>query len=356
MINIVGLNQEQLKGFTNSEAFQKFSFAPISELREISHIHNPRTKPNDILLFLAYQNNELTGYLGILPDDVINKNQDKIHFGWLSTILVSEKFRGKQIAQKLLYAAAEAYDNHLMITEFTESAARLYNKIGLFEDLTSKKAIRYYFKSNLAELLPSKKEIYEKNKIWLKRFDNLINVFIPYLSNGKNQLYKISKSIDKDLEKFISKQKKNPIARSSEEFQWMLKYPWLSKEKEQVNYLFSSHSKDYEMFWVSVYQNQEIVSAMLCSVRNSHLKVLYYFGNSNQISDVLPKIIKKYKVKMMTIYDDQLNSSINKNKCPKALYKRPIERKYMIHKDFREKLGNDFDFKFTDGDGDFSFT
>ena len=59
---------------------------------------------------------------------------------------------------------------------------------------------------------------------------------------------------------------------------------------------------------------------------------------------------------MMTIFDNELNYSIRKNKSPKALYKRPLERKYLIHKDFNKKLGGNFDFNFTDGDGDFSFT
>jgi len=356
VINIVGLNKQQLKGFTTSEDFQKFPFAPTSSFREISHIHNPRAGENDILLFLAYDDDELAGYFGILPDDLTLANGEKIHFGWLSTLFVSENFRGMNIAPQLLFAAEKAYSKNLIVTEFTPSAERLYRKIGMFEDLLTKKAIRYYFKSNLAELLPSKKEIYEKNKRWLKRFDNLVNIFIPYLGKNKNHLYKISKSTDQNLEKFISRQQKNPIGRSAQEFQWMLDFPWLSTEKEQPNYLFSSFSKTYDMFWVSVYQNQEIAAAMLCSVRNGHLKVLYYFGNLNLIAEILPKIIRKYKVKMMTIYDDALNSAIAKNKTPKALYKRPLERKYMIHKAFRKKMGKDFDFNFTDGDGDFSFT
>ncbi|OAH76707.1 hypothetical protein AXA65_00025 [Chryseobacterium sp. FP211-J200] len=356
VINIVGLNKEQLKGFTSSEDFQKFPFAPISELREVSHIKNPRANPEDILLFLAYSGNDLAGYLGILPDDITARNGEKFHFGWLSTLSVSEKFRGKQIAQKLLYAAEDSYDKSLMITEFTASAEGLYNKLGFFDYLDPKKAVRYYFKSNLAELLPTKKPFFEDNKKWLKRLDHFINIFIPYLSNGKNHLYKITKTFDKDLEKFINQQKTNPIGRSSSEFRWILDSPWLSREREQPNYLFSSFSKDYEMFWVSVYQQQEIVATMLCSVRNTHLKVLYYFGNENLISDILPKIIKKYKVKMMTIFDDKLNDSIDKNKSPCAIYKRQLVRKYLIHKDLKERIGENFNYDFKDGDGDFSFT
>lgn len=89
---------------------------------------------------------------------------------------------------------------------------------------------------------------------------------------------------------------------------------------------------------------------MLCSVRNGNLKVLYYFGNVEFVAGILPKIIKKYKIKMMTIYDDKLNSMIQKSKTPKSIYKRPLKRDYLTHKDFKEKLGKDFKFNFTDGD------
>lgn len=356
MVKIVGLNKQQLNGFTRSESFQKFSFSPISELREVSHLQNPRAKPDDVLLFLAYDDEILAGYLGILPDDVTADNGEKFHFGWLSTLFVSENHRGKQIAQKLLFEAEQKYDKKLMITEFTPSAEGLYNKIGFFDYLKPKKAIRYYFKSNLAELLPSKKPVFENNKVWLKRLDTFVNYFIPYLSRKKNHLYKITTSIDAKLAKFIDCQKKNPVGRSISEFQWITDFPWLSKEREQENYIFSSYSQDYEIFWVSVYQNQEIACTMLCSVRNAHLKVLYYFGNSDFISEILPKIINKYKVKMMTVYDDKLNHSIQKNKSPKAIYTRVLERKYLIHKDLKAKIGDQFDFDFKDGDGDFSFT
>ncbi|MCG2792106.1 MAG: GNAT family N-acetyltransferase [Weeksellaceae bacterium] len=356
MINIVGLNKLQLKGFTACEHFQKLAFAPISAFREISQTHNPRANDDDVLLFLAYNADQLAGYFGILPDELTLPDGEKIHFGWLSTLFVSEDFRGLKIAPQLLLAAEKAYSQNLMVTEFTPSAERLYRKSAMFEDFAIKNGVRYYFQSNLAQILPSKREIFAKNKKILKHTDNLVNTFIPYFSPGKNHLYKISKSIDKNLDHFIAKEKKNPIGRSSEEFRWMLDFPWLSTEKEQPDYLFSSYSKDYDMFWVSVYQHQEIVSAMLCSARDGHLKVLYYFGNIGLNVEILPKIIKKYKIKMMTIFDGQINSAIQKNKIPKALYKRPMRRKYMIHSGFREKLGENFDFKFMDGDGDFSFT
>lgn len=357
MIDIIQLNKQQLEGFTTSEAFKTFDFAPISELREKSHIRNPRAQDNDTLLFLAYEDGQLAGYLGMLPDDITNKAGDLLHFGWLTTLFVSEKHRGKQIAQKLLYAAEEAYKGNLMITEFTESAGRLYYKIGLFQDFGAKKAVRYYFKSNLAELLPGKKKIFNDNKDLLKIIDKSLNIFIPYFSKGKNHMYKISQEWTQELENFITNQEKNSISRSAQDFKWIINYPWLSTEKEQANYLFSSFSQDYKMFWVNIYRNEKIVAAILCSTRNAHLKVLYYFGEQSDISaSLLPTIIREYKSKMLTIYDDQLNYVIKKHNYLKPLYSKSLLRKYLIHKSFKEKLGQDFVFDFKDGDGDFCFT
>lgn len=357
VIEIVGLNKKQLKGFTTSEAFKKFEFAPISELREISHIANPRATGDDILLFLAYEGEELTGYLGILPDDIAKPNGEVFHFGWFSTLYVSEKHRGKQIAQKLLYAAEAAYNGRMMITEFTDSAHGLYKKIGLFDDLQPKQAVRYYFKSNLAEILPAKKEVFNRNKKWILRFDKLINPVIPYLSKSSKLSYSIAYNWDDELKNLIDKQTKNPLHRSSKEFEWILKHPWLSTQKEQPNYLFSSYSTSYQMFWVKLYENGILTTCFLCSIRNSHLKVLYYFTDDiSKVAISLPAIIKNYKVKMMTIYDDQLNEELAKGQSVKALYKRYFKRNYLITKTLKQELGADFHYEFADGDGDFSFT
>lgn len=357
MIQITQLNKKQLDGFTKSDDFKTFDFAPISELREKSQINNPRAKDTDTLLFLAYEDGQLAGYLGMLPDDIANKAGELFHFGWLSTLFVSEKYRGKQIAQKLLYAAEEAYNGNLMITEFTESAGRLYYKIGIFQDFGEKKAVRYYFKSNLAELLPGKKEFFSNKTKLLKIVDNTANLFIPYLSKEHQYTYKKFNHWNEELSNFINKQAKNSIARDSQDFKWMIDYPWLSTEKEQANYLFSSFSSDYKMFWVAIYDNQKITACLLCSIRKSHLKILYYFGEeSKTIALSLPKIIKEYKIKMLTIYDDQLNIEIQEHRILKPLHSKPLLRKYLTHNAFKDKLGQDFVFDFKDGDGDFSFT
>jgi len=85
MIQIRQLNKAQLLTFIYSEEYKNLTFIPITKHRAISHIHNPRADDDDIILFLAYENEELVGYLGVLADKIYYQNSP-IKCGWLSCL------------------------------------------------------------------------------------------------------------------------------------------------------------------------------------------------------------------------------------------------------------------------------
>ena len=89
MIEIRLLNKQLLSEFINSREYQKLKHLPISKHRAISHIKNPRANDTDILLLLAFQNKQLVGYLGVLPEQIINNNKVE-KWGWLSCLWIDE--------------------------------------------------------------------------------------------------------------------------------------------------------------------------------------------------------------------------------------------------------------------------
>ncbi|MWK60467.1 GNAT family N-acetyltransferase, partial [Pseudomonas otitidis] len=99
---------------------------------------------------------QLAGYLGTLPDFFMIDGK-KQKFAWLSTLYVSEKFRGKKIAQKLLEKAFESYGNNIAITEFTKEAENLYNKTKQFDYIPPKTGKRYYFRTDFQTMVSEKK-------------------------------------------------------------------------------------------------------------------------------------------------------------------------------------------------------
>ncbi len=176
MIKLEFLNKKKLKDFVESKEYKTLPTLPISYHRAISHINNPRAHDNDILLIIAYENNQMLGYLGILPDDIYVHNT-KFHFGWLSCIWVSPLARGKGIAKKLVIAAYESYQQHLMITNFTYEAGTLYNKLNIFTDLIPLRGIRYYRKMCLANILPNRFPKTKYLKPIFTIFDKCFNFF-----------------------------------------------------------------------------------------------------------------------------------------------------------------------------------
>src|SRR5688572_14514979 len=130
-----------LAEFIRSEEYEKMPVVPISRHRAISQIRNPRVSETDVILVLAYVNGKMAGYLGVLADYIFLNNQ-KEKAGWLSCIWVDAEMRGQGIAGKLLNCALERWDNRILATEFTDTAKKIYDRSGQFQDLKVSEGIR----------------------------------------------------------------------------------------------------------------------------------------------------------------------------------------------------------------------
>ncbi len=355
MIEIKTLNKKELEDFITSKKYESYDFLPISRHRALSQIKNPDASEHDILLILAFENDRLAGYLGCVPDFLKTENQ-KIKYAWLSTIFVSEKFRGKKIAQQLLQKAFDSYQGQIALTEFTREAESLYNKTGQFQYIIPKKGKRYYFKFDLANLLPAKNAKYKKYKGLFSFIDHISNSCISLFNKTQskpNFRYGILDKVDKESKHFLQN---FPSHRYGEEINWILENPWiLEKKDEDRRYQFSSFSEEFRYCWIKIYNDEHsIESCGLLLLRNGHLKIPYLFTNGKHRNFVifLRFFIHKYNVKMLTSYQSSLNHEIETANILKFIYKRDFERRYMFHKNLIAILPKDFNPNFQDGDGD----
>ncbi|MES2587748.1 MAG: GNAT family N-acetyltransferase [Bacteroidota bacterium] len=367
MIEIKHLNKNDLLDFIKSEEFSTLNFIPISKNRAISHCENPRLNQNDVLLFLAYEDKNLVGYLGALPDQIfINDSFQKCT--WLSCLWIDPQQRGKKIAQKLLDSCFQVWENRILVTEFTDSAKYLYDKSGIFNSLSEKRGVRLYFRSDLEKLLPPKKEFFNKIKPLLKVSDNFFNLFIDFknsfVRNKLNSTLKIVRvsEIDDELIDFIkSKQEKQLFKRGKEELNWILKFPWIvssPQTSESKKYHFSSVDKSFEFIALKLYnKTNELRAFVMFSKRNQSLKLPYcYFENENlpDIMDVINYYIQELKVSTFTCFNYEIAIFLNENKT-KAFHKKEIKRNYIISKVFGETVLEQ-KFEIQDGDADACFT
>lgn len=366
MIRIQQFNKYQLDEFIRSTEFDQMENIPISTHRAVSHINNPRAKNDDVLLFVAYDENEMVGYLGALPDRLwINKQFE--HCAWLSCIWVSPQHRGKKIAFQLVQDCFKAWNNRILITEYTLPAKKLYLKTGDFSGLKKLEGLRLYVRSEFSRILPPKKKIYKQLRPLIKVTDTLFNLvgdlrFLLYSTQLPNIQLEFIEEIDEEIQLFIQKKQHNQLfKRSANELNWIIQYPWVlslpnKNEAERERYHFSSSDRFFEFVPLKVRNSSGgLIGFLLFSRRNKHLRLPYcYFEDTEVIMKVIEHLLIKWKVSTFTVYHEALRMAL-KNSKTIAIAKKKIERGYMISNQFDLELLKE-GFEIQDGDADCSFT
>ncbi|MEN4759973.1 GNAT family N-acetyltransferase [Chryseobacterium sp. C39-AII1] len=359
MIHLKTLNKKQLAEFISSGDFKKYDFLPIVEHRAKSHLENPKADEDQTLLILAFDDDELAGYLGCFPDNFIIEGK-KFNYAWLSTLFISNKFRGKRIAQSLLNRAFEEYNGEIAITEFTKEAESLYNKIGLFQYIQPKNGKRYYFQTDFANIIPTKKPNTQSLKPVFSIADSVTNSLISVKNcfiKKPDFRFEVINKIDAESSVFLAQFESN---RNAYEINWLIENPWVLEGKiKDEKYLFSSYSKEFKYFWIKIYDNNnQLITCSLLLLRDGHLKIPYLFSKTGleKFIDFLSYFIVKNKVITLTNYQNDLNQTIELVKNFPKIHERIIERRYMLHKELIQKLPENFNPHFQDGDGDCAMT
>ena len=367
MIRYEYLNQAGLTEFLSTDEYRHMPYLPISRHRAESHLHNPRLDADDILLILAYENDDMLGYLGILPDHIYPSGQ-QLQYGCLSCLWITPAGRGKGLGSILLKKGVEAWGGLAMLSDYVPRTAKIYQRAGVFNPPIQKTGIRLYIRMDMAYILPPKKKIFLKMKPLLKLGDRLSNLFldIRFVATPKlnpNISIEYIDQIDDECVNFISPFLKHQlIRRGREELNWMLDYPWVlsgrNPDQESRRYYFSSVDASFRYHCVKVRQKEgPMIGFLMFMERNKHLKLPYaYFQNENidLIVKVIEHLIQVWRVNTFTTFSPNLVEYWTTHKAI-GLYKKTVERNYILSNGLAQKLSNE-DFDIMDGDLDDGFT
>jgi len=387
----------ELEQLINLERFYNFKNIPISLHRAKSHFHNPRADKNDIIMIIAFKNNEIVGYMGILPDflfiESLTKHRDsslrgtkqsiqtltdsftnnsniieKLKFGWFSCFWVDETMRGEGLGTQLVEKALSEWSGNILITEFAPLSKKLYLKTNSFNNSTFLNGIRLYNRFDLQHILPPKKRIFHKIKSLLSITDNVLNfVFdIRFLFINKNssslKLERISK-FDSEIENFINSNNNTQLfKRETVDFNWIIKYPWIiqSDKIDSLNkrYYFSAVAKSFENFCCKLRnKNNEVVAFLFFTKRENTLKLPYCIYKSKYLHEIILVILQQIielKISTFTTYNNEISDQLLKQKT-NSLFKKKMIREYLISNNLKEYFDSN-NFVIQDGDGDCVFT
>ena len=357
--------KKDITEYIQNTTFWNQSFLSITKHRLYSHYMNPNCDDDDIVLLLAYLDNELVGYMGVFIDVIkIKGNNQKI--GWLSTWWVHPKTKGTGIGRKILKTMYDSLDGKIGVSQFTPSAKRVYAKSGYFNVLKENKGYKFVFRSNLSIVLPLLNDKMRKVKPFFKLMDDVINIPVAVknsfhmfiLKKNINNVYiEYLNNIDNELKSFIQDQSVNHLSQKSLKFfEWLKAYHWVQESPliklcDKKRYQFSMGSEKFNIYFVKITKNNMLIGFLVIQRKDHLMKILfvYYLDRYN---DTLAKLILlhafKLKIKELVCYDEKINNIIKSSST--YLYRRPKIKESIISKVFEEDNYDLYELNFGDGD------
>ena len=362
-------NVSELEGLVKSGFFDKYQIIPITSHRAAGQILNPRAEKSDIILIVAFDEDIISGYIGILPDKIFSGGKE-IKAGWISCWW-TDKEKGKMVALELFQNAMEAWSNRIIITDMIPMTRFIVERTGEFFFPKTYEGIRGFARFNMASVLPARSAFFRNIRFVLKPADFFCNIIFDILLKGKLKVIKEefkrlnveveeTGEIDLASEEIIKICNQGElIRRGSKELSWIKNHPWVSDSEEAKNegykYFFSSYCKAFEIKFIRIKINNDLKGFLMISIRDGHFRIPYaYFmeKESNVIMKVLCQLLITRNSSMLSTFHPYLVQQIKNNKSP-FFYKRKIFKDLAVSNVFR-----DIEIKglLQDGDGDCAFT
>jgi hypothetical protein len=354
-----------IQDFNSTEEFKKWSIIPITSRRAISQSLNPRGHPDDIILIIAFDdNNEIAGYIGALPDrlSLVQGKRVAWNSGWWI-----DPVRGRDAVMQLFYRFLDRWNRNVLFADLTPLTYKITCKTGFFKGKV-RSGLRIYMRMPLADILPPKSRIFKAFKGLLTVIDYVFNLLWQLRLNIWVNCHQMDEKIkcefvtgwDPSISDIIRRESAMELIRRGEvEFDWIRDYPWIIQGKRDENakrYHFSSHSARFEHHRIKVSEGNQVVAFMIITLHNNHLKVPYLYyqkRNLQVVTDFLLHFIISSNSGYLSVFREDLAGALENSQTP-GLWKKRIARYSAISNDLAGLLPDGYVLQ--DGDGDAVFT
>jgi hypothetical protein len=307
----------ELPDFIASGEYRRCEIIPITSHRALSQFKNPAADNDDIALILAYENDELLGYVGSLPDRI---NNEKVF--WNSCWWVDPR-KGGKVALPLFYKFLLLTKSRVLLKGLTPHTQLIIEKTGLFKTIKPIRGNRFFLRFYLHQLISGKKTFSKYFSFLFYPLDFIVNGILITIQSftlffdHNNASYRIIREIDYETNDFIKKHNATDlIKREKEELNWIIKNPWVLRsdeynKAESEHYPFSSVAKSFEYHILKIYRTDNLVGLIVLSARNRHFKTLMcYFDTTD--TTLVAKEIRRFLYKNNALSFLTFNNDLNK--------------------------------------------
>jgi hypothetical protein len=367
-MEIKSITVADLKKALSSEDFWLTKTLPITKHRALSYIHNPRADKNDPVLLIAYQANQVVGYLGILPDKMF-VDRTVYKFGWLTSWWVDPACAAGGVGAILLFKALNAYHQQLGVSGGSKEARRVLGASQKFPASRTLKGLEIRFRLNLTQRMLRKPPAMGIFRAWFKIFDAMMDEIVnlrSYLwkrrsSNFQHLTFEYIGSIDEETGRFIQQHHQHDLTRKGKvDLSWMMIYPWIlsapMKNSASGRYFFSSLADRFFYLGVKVFeQNNGMVGFFILKVRDDRMSLVYSFFEQQHALSMIAAVVchtLAMEVSVLSLYDERLVAGFSKLRCP-HWSTRAVSRGFYLSKAFANISLTDY--RIHGGDGDLAF-
>ncbi|MGE0078937.1 MAG: GNAT family N-acetyltransferase [Bacteroidales bacterium] len=362
MITISRLTVRELSIFVNDTALADRELLPISRMRAMSFMANPRADSSDVVMYLAYDFEKLIGYRTVLPD-IAYVEGVPVKVVWLSGSWVHPDYRRRGISSELLNAINEDWEQRVLTSNFAPYAKSVYDKTHNFQSIAKSKGMRFYLKSIFLRTHSHGQHNF-LTSFFVERFINFFNVTCLFrnflrLPHGVELEYFVRP--DNELSSMFEEATNSTVTgRSRIEWNWILRFPWVMAaplgDRISSKYFFASAIPSFNQYIIKVYKDGDIVGMLHILHSHSRLTIPYSFFDAKN-SDIMAKIVLLHAHKLKAAYITTYNPKLIEGLKHYRMYFIGVsdrKREYLATNYLAEKLKGSA-IQFRDGDGDCAF-
>jgi len=351
-----------------SEDFWRTKTLPITKHRALSYSRNPRADEGDPVLLVAYQDNRVVGYLGILPDKIF-VNDTIYKMGWLTSWWVDSSYATAGVGAILLFKALNAYDQYVGVSGSSRQARKALLASQKFIALKPLRGLdirlRWNLTRDILRRLPAMKIFRGLFKIIDVMMGEIVNFRSFFWQRRHNPCqgltFEYISTIDEETGCFIQRHHQHDLTRKEKsDLSWIMNNPWILsaplKDAASKKYYFSSRADRFWYLGVKVFEHStEMIGFFLLKVRNDRMSVVYSYCESPNAASITAAAIQHalaMDVSILSLYDEHLVTCFSELDCP-CWSTHKNSRGFSLSKAFGDILPANY--RLQGGDGDLAF-
>ncbi len=310
----------ELRKLYDDEEFWKRKEVPFSRQRLAQYLINPYADEDDVLWLIVWNQDELIGYHGLVPD-IIKTIKGPQKISWLSSWWVSPNYRGKGIAKGLLQRCSELNPYYA-----TDSGAATSQGIALAKGYLKifhsrprsywllGPNLRFFQDFNLTS--PIIESLYHLSKPLFKLYSRIrLKKLINELRAEEINLEYIRK-IDRNCMDLIGELSKSDLCQKSQEsLEWRINNlnhaPRLKGIQSVHNSFFGNVGNEVQSYSAKMYCRGELIGFISLMITDRILKLPYLYakdGYGKEIIALVARICMENRIEAVYSQNQLINT------------------------------------------------